>query len=42
MHPDATKKKVARAAFMSVIHAAVHDPKYTLELHDLAMETRDS
>lgn len=41
-HPDATKKEVARAAFMSVIHSAEHDPKYTLELHDLAMETRDS
>lgn len=41
-HPDATKKEVARAAFMSVIHSAEHDAEYTHELHDLAMETRDS
>lgn len=40
--PDATKKEVARAAFLSVIHSVEHDPKFTLELHDLAMETRDS
>jgi hypothetical protein len=41
-YPNATKKEVARAAFMSVIHSAEHDPKYTQELHDLAIETRDS
>jgi hypothetical protein len=41
-HPGATKKEIARAAFMSVIHSAEHDPGYTQELHDLAMETRDS
>ncbi len=38
-YPNATKKEVARAAFMIVIHSAEHDPKYTQELHDLAMET---
>jgi hypothetical protein len=26
-YPNATKKEVARAAFMSVIHSADHDPK---------------
>ncbi|MFN7027078.1 MAG: hypothetical protein ACK4QP_21665 [Pseudorhizobium sp.] len=41
-HPKATKGEVARAAFMSVIHSAEHDPGNTRELHDLAMETRDS
>lgn len=42
LFPDATKKEVARAAFLSVIHSVEHDPDYTQELHDLAMETRDS
>lgn len=37
-HPKATKKEVARAAFMSVIHSTEHDPGYTQELHDLAMK----
>jgi hypothetical protein len=41
-HPEATKGEVARAAFMSVIHSAEHDPGYTQELYGLAIETRDS
>jgi len=40
-HPTATKKEVARAAFMSVILSADFDPEDTQALHDLAMETRD-
>jgi hypothetical protein len=41
-HPDATKKEIARAAFLSVILSAEYDPEDTQALHDLAMETRDS
>ncbi|WP_276121880.1 hypothetical protein [Pararhizobium qamdonense] len=40
--PEATKKEIARAAFLSVIHSAEHDPAFSQELHDLAMETRDT
>ena len=40
-HPQATKKEIARAAFLSVILAAEYDPEETQALHDLAMETRD-
>ncbi len=40
--PHATKKDIARAAFLGVIHSAEHKPEFTQELHDLAMETRDS
>lgn len=40
--PNATKKEIARAAFLSVINSADHDPEFTQELHDLAVETRDS
>ncbi|WP_426122786.1 hypothetical protein [Pararhizobium sp. PWRC1-1] len=40
-HPKATKKEIARAAFLSVIHSAEYDPDDTQALHDLALETRD-
>ncbi|NTF08973.1 hypothetical protein G6L37_22875 [Agrobacterium rubi] len=40
-HPQATKKEIARAAFLSVILAADYDPDDTQALHDLAMDTRD-
>lgn len=40
-HPEATKKKIARAAFLSVILSAEFDPEETQTLHDLAVETRD-
>ena len=40
-HPEATKKEIARAAFLSVILSAEFDPKETQALHDLAVETRD-
>ena len=41
-HPTATKKEIARAAFLSVILSAEFDPEDTQALHDLAMETRDT
>lgn len=41
-HPAATKKDIARAAFLSVIISAEYDPEDTQALHDLAMNTRDS
>ncbi len=41
-HPGATKKDIARAAFLSVIISAEYDPEDTQTLHDLAMDTRDS
>jgi hypothetical protein len=43
-YPNASKKEVAHAAFMSVILSAGHDPNYMQELHDLAMrrETADA
>ncbi|NLR98070.1 hypothetical protein HGP17_14735 [Rhizobium sp. P38BS-XIX] len=40
-YPDATKKDVARAAFLSVIMAAEYDPEDTQALHDIAMSARD-
>jgi len=40
-HPKATKKEIARAAFLSVIHSAEYDPEDTQALHDLALDTRD-
>jgi hypothetical protein len=40
-HPRATKKEIARAAFLSVILSAEHDPEDTQLLHDMAMDTRD-
>ncbi len=40
-HPSATKKEIARAAFLTVILAAEHDPEQTKALHDLAMDGRD-
>jgi hypothetical protein len=40
-HPDASKKEVARAAFLSVILSAEISPEDTQTLHDLAMDTRD-
>jgi len=41
-HPQASKKEIARAAFLTVILSAEFDPEDTQALHDLAMETRDS
>jgi hypothetical protein len=41
-HPKASKKEIARAAFLTVIMSAEFDPEDTQALHDLAMETRDS
>jgi predicted secreted Zn-dependent protease len=41
-HPHASKKEIARAAFLTVINSAEFDPEDTQALHDLAMETRDS
>lgn len=40
-YPEATKKEIARAAFLSVIMSAEYDPEDTQALHDIAMETRD-
>ncbi|TAU37637.1 hypothetical protein ELI43_34035 [Rhizobium leguminosarum] len=40
--PSATKKEVARAAFLSVILSAEYDSEDTQALHDLAIDTRDS
>lgn len=40
-HPKASRKEIARAAFLSVILSAEYDPEDTQALHDLAMETRD-
>ncbi len=41
-HPQATKKEIARAAFLSVILSAEYDPEDTQALHDIAMDTRDN
>ena len=41
-HPEATKKEIARAAFLSVILSAEYDPEDTQALHDIAMDTRDN
>jgi hypothetical protein len=40
-HPDASKKEIARAAFLSVILSAEFSPEDTQALHDLALDTRD-
>lgn len=40
-HPKASKKEIARAAFLTVILSAEFDPEDTQALHDLAMDTRD-
>lgn len=42
LHPEATKKVIARAAFLSVILSAEYDPEDTQALHDMAMDTRDN
>lgn len=41
-HPSATKREIARAAFLTVILSAEFDPEDTQALHDLAEETRDA
>ena len=41
-HPQATKKEIARAAFLSVILSAEYDHEDTQALHDIAMDTRDN
>ncbi len=41
-HPAASKKDIARAAFLTVIMSAEYDPEDTQALHDLASDTRDS
>ncbi len=40
-HPKASKKEIARAAFLTVILSAEFDPDDTQALHDLVMDTRD-
>ncbi|MBW6425711.1 hypothetical protein KX729_30430 [Rhizobium sp. XQZ8] len=40
-HPEASKKEIARAAFLSVILSAEYSPEDTQALHDLAVETRE-
>lgn len=40
-NPKASRKEIARAAFLSVILSADFDPADTQALHDLAIETRD-
>jgi hypothetical protein len=41
VHPKASKKDVARAAFLSVIMSAEFEPEDAQALHDLAIDTRD-
>jgi hypothetical protein len=41
-HPEATKKEIARAAFLSVILSAEYNLEDTQALHDMALDTRDS
>jgi len=41
-HPNASKKDIARAAFLTVIMSAEYDPEDTQALHDLASGSRDS
>ena len=41
IHPKASKKDVARAAFLTVILSAEYDPEDTQAFHDLAVETQD-
>jgi hypothetical protein len=40
-HPKASRKKIARGAFLSVILSAILIPADTQALHDLAIKTRD-
>ncbi len=40
-HPGATKKDIARAAFLSVILATEFDTDATQALHDIAVDGRD-
>ncbi len=41
-HPEATKKDIARAAFYAVILASEEMSNRVEELHDIAIETRNS
>lgn len=41
-HPDATRKEIARAAFLSVILSAEYSPEDVEALHDLARNARDT
>jgi hypothetical protein len=40
-HPDASRKEIARAAFLSVIMSAEHSAEDVQALHDLAGDTHD-
>lgn len=40
-HPDATRKEIARAAFLNVILSAEHRPEDVRALHDIARDTRN-
>lgn len=40
-HPEATRKEIARAAFLSVILAAEHSSEDLQALHDIAHDTRE-
>lgn len=40
-HPDAHRKEIARAAFLSVIMSSEHSSEDVQALHDLAHDTRD-
>jgi len=40
-HPDASRKGIARAAFLSVIMSAEHSTEDLQALHDHARDTRD-
>ncbi|MNL74063.1 hypothetical protein D3C87_1996240 [compost metagenome] len=37
-HPDASKKDIARAAFLTVILSAAHTPEDAQAFHDLASD----
>lgn len=39
LHPGATKKEIARAAFLTVINSAEFDSEDTQALHDFAVDT---
>ncbi|MBO9135339.1 hypothetical protein J5289_20200 [Rhizobium sp. B230/85] len=41
VHPNASKKEIARAAFLTVILSAKFDSDDTQTLHDLAVGTQD-
>jgi hypothetical protein len=40
-HPEAPRKDIARAAFLSLILSAEHSPEDVQALHDIARDTRD-